>query len=68
MHGNKKYFPVLKEGNLVYIVADNADCGMGIVVDEINLENGECYYRVYSMRENKTLSLYPYELELVLRD
>ena len=62
---NKKYFSDFKEGSLVYIVADNADCGMGVVIEETNLENGECFYQVFSMRENKTLVLYPYELELV---
>lgn len=65
---NKKYFPLVKEGTLVYIKADNADCGMGVVVEETNLENGECFYRVYSMLENKITICYPYELELVRAD
>lgn len=62
---SKKYFPILKEGSLVYIVSDSADCGMGIVIGETNLDNGECFYLVYNMRENKSIPYYPYELELV---
>ena len=61
-----KFFHVFKEGDLVRIVIDGGDAGLGIVVQEIDYINDiECFYVVYSMRLNSNMPVFPYELELV---
>lgn len=59
-------FITFKIGDLVQINIDNFDGGLGIIVQDLDYINGiECYYVVYSMRENKMIPMFPYELELV---
>lgn len=64
----RKVFYEFKAGELVYIRIDNGDGGMGIVVEDLVYVDLECFYLVYSMRENKIVPVFPYELELVPRD
>ncbi len=54
-----------KIGDLVYLNVDNGDGGMGMVVSDIVYTEIEFYYAVFSMRENKIIIAFPYELELV---
>lgn len=64
----RNVFYEFKAGELVYIRIDNGDGGMGIVVEGLVYVDLECFYLVYSMRENKIVPVFPYELELVPRD
>jgi hypothetical protein len=61
---NKKLID-FKIGDLVYLNIENGDGGMGIVVSDIVYTEIEFYYAVFSMRENKIVIAFPYELELV---
>ena len=62
----RKAFHEFKIGDLVQIRIDNCDGGLGIVVEDLDyINNDECYYLVYMMRENKKIPVFPYELELV---
>lgn len=65
---SRKVFYDFKAGQLVYIRIDNGDGGLGIVVEDLIYQEMECFYLVYSMRENKIVPMFPYELELVARD
>ncbi len=61
---NKKLID-FKIGDLVYLNFDNGDGGMGMVISDIVYTEIEFYYAVFSMRENKIVIAFPYELELV---
>jgi hypothetical protein len=54
-----------KIGDLVYLNLDNGDGGMGMILSDIVYTEIEFYYAVFSMRENKIIIAFPYELELV---
>jgi hypothetical protein len=54
-----------KIGDLVYLNIENGDGGMGMVISDIVYTEIEFYYAVFSMRENKIIIAFPYELELV---
>jgi len=64
----RKTFHEFKVGDLVQLRIDNCDGGLGIVVEDLDCINDECYYLVYLMRENKKIPVFPYEIELVQRD
>ena len=61
---NKKVID-FKIGDLVYLNIDNGDGGMGMIISDIVYTEIEFYYAVFSMRENKIVIAFPYELELV---
>jgi len=61
---NKKIID-FKIGDLVYLNIDNGDGGMGMIISDIVYTEIEFYYAVFSMRENKIVIAFPYELELV---
>jgi predicted acetyltransferase len=54
-----------KIGDLVYLNIENGDGGMGMVISDIVYTEIEFYYAVFSLRENKIIIAFPYELELV---
>jgi predicted acetyltransferase len=64
MDRNRKVID-FKIGDLVYLNIENGDGGMGMVVSDIVYTDIEFYYAVFSMRENKIVIAFPYELELV---
>jgi len=64
----REMFPDFKVGDLVQIRIDNGDGGLAIVLEDLQYIDEQCFYLVYSMRENKNIPVFPYEIILVPRD